>query len=420
MPRTLPALLASTLLVVPALATADTTRSSEADLAVAPATLGWIGAESRPGAGPRTLMQVIPSLPSAASADALAAGTRWIIYMNRTGGVYTPGNNDARTNRSSLVKRSTTVRPWQVSNAAWQEVMSCVRGVFSPFDVEITDVDPGSAVPHIESIVSGRPEDIGLQSGVGGVSPFTEDCSIIPNAIVYTFAEVFGDDLETICEVVAQEAAHSFGLDHEFLASDPMTYLGFRGLKRFQNVDAECGEFAPRKCGLPNGPVCWDRQNSVELLTERIGPAQDPVGPRLIATPSGGAVVAPGFAVEADPDVMGSATRVELWIDNALSATKTSPPYRFVTSDALPNGTHLIQLFAYDGADVQGDQVLVTVEADETNPGPGEPPGGDGSGPNGADSDDTVVGGCDAGGGAPGVLVALGIYALVRRLRRRP
>ena len=35
------------------------------------------------------------------------------------------------------------------------------------------------------------------------------------------------------CEIMSQEVAHSYGLDHELLASDPMTYLSYNGNRAF-------------------------------------------------------------------------------------------------------------------------------------------------------------------------------------------
>lgn len=417
MSRTLPAVVAAvSLLVAPAISRADTETRSE----LAPPTLGWLGRDAAPaslGAGPRTLLQVIPDPPKAAG-PVRKAGEAWIIYMNRDGGTYSPGGNDARSNLSSLVQRPTVIPAWNVSDAGWQEVMSCVRDLFAPFDVEITDIDPGRDVPHIESIVAGDPADLALDAGVGGVSPFTESCAVIPNSIVYTFAEVFGNDFETVCEVVAQEAAHSFGLDHQFLAADPMAYLPFNGLRTFQDRDVACGEFAARPCGLPNRRVCAQTQNSFRLLSERMGKrAVD--GPTVaIDSPANGATVAPGFAVEGLAESTGELVKVELWVDGALSASRTSAPFAFATSEALAEGRHTIELRAYDASTVASDEITVTVA--DVPPGNNPGVGGDDEGPsNGAGGDDQITGGCDAGGGAPGVLVALGIYALARR-RRRP
>jgi uncharacterized protein (TIGR03382 family) len=120
-------------------------------------------------------------------------------------------------------------------------------------------------------VIGGHPSDVGLPDNVAGVSPFTSDCSIIESSIVFAFTDVLPDDPRTVCEVMAQEIAHSFGLDHEMLPSDPMTYLDYAGERTFRDEMASCGEFADRKCGI-NGNMCRQRQNSVALLKQRLGP----------------------------------------------------------------------------------------------------------------------------------------------------
>ena len=82
--------------------------------------------------------------------------------------------------------------------------------------------------------------------------------------------DVLPDDPRTVCEVIAQEIAHSFGLDHEMLPADPMTYLDYNGDRTFQDRMVSCGEYADRTCGI-NGSTCRQRQNSVALLKERLG-----------------------------------------------------------------------------------------------------------------------------------------------------
>ena len=102
------------------------------------------------------------------------------------------------------------------------------------------------------------------------MSPFTTDCSTIERSIVFTFTDVLPDDSRVMCEVMAQEIAHSFGLDHQLLASDPMTYLDYAGDRSFKDEMAVCGEFEGRDCGI-NGSVCRDGQNSVAVLSSRLG-----------------------------------------------------------------------------------------------------------------------------------------------------
>lgn len=177
-------------------------------------------------------------------AESQRAGSK-VIYLNRCAGGCTlePGDEDARIDRSSLVSRSVTISEFAHGEAAWDAVVGCVAGMYEPFGLVVTDVDPGSA-PHFEAIVAGSPSEIGAK-GIGGVAPFA--CGVIENAITYSFANIYGS-VQDICETVAQESAHAFGLEHEYLCEDPMTYLTGCGAKAFRDVDASCGEYDPRAC----------------------------------------------------------------------------------------------------------------------------------------------------------------------------
>lgn len=193
-----------------------------------------------------------------------------VVYLNRDGAVLWPGDeNDAPNQTSTIVTQPTSIAGWEIDDDTWAETLACVREIYAPFDVTITDDDPGDA-PHMEAIFGGHPSDVGLPDNVAGVSPFTSDCGMIEDSIVFTFTEVMPDNARTMCEVMAQEIAHSYGLDHEMLASDPMTYLAYAGERTFQNVEAPCGENTNRPCGI-NGNTCRKKQNSVALLTERLG-----------------------------------------------------------------------------------------------------------------------------------------------------
>ena len=413
---------AGTLLALPAVASAAPETTAPRPESVPP-TLGWIG-EGLAGRPPRTLMQVIPPIDSVP-----AVGTTTIVYMNRSGATLTPGNNDSRTNRSTIVQQTSQIPAFEGSNAEWAQIMSCVREIFSPFDVQVTDVDPGN-VPHVESLMGGRAQQAGMQQGVLGVSPFTADCQVIPNAIVYTFTastrDAYGTTAglpEEICEIAAQEIAHAFGLDHEYLASDPMTYLNFNGLKKFQNVDAQCGEYSPRTCGLPGtGVVCAQRQNSVTLLTQRIG-LGDAIAPTVaITSPQNNATVPLSFSVSATATDNNAVAKVELYVDGTLAATKTAGPFTFAV-DGLTAGAHTLNVKAYDAKNIAESTVQVTARAGAPEPGPGPDPDPtpDPSGDNDGDgTSDTITGGCQAGGGAHGgALLALAVGALALRKRRK-
>lgn len=218
---------------------------------------------------PRGIFVVQPNdaVPSddEAGRTALRATARRIIFANRNGGTYTPGNDDSSRNISSIPRSTSTVGGYTWGDAAWSSFMTCLRGQFSRFNVEVTDVDPGSAT-HVEAVVGGRPEQLGFGSNVGGVAPMYGNCAIVERGVVYIFAGNFSSP-QVQCEIAAQEIAHAYGLDHEYLCEDPMTYLSGCGKKAFQDRLVSCGEYSARAC------QCSSQQNSVQLLTQKLGAA---------------------------------------------------------------------------------------------------------------------------------------------------
>ncbi len=222
-------------------------------------------------------------LPARATPAQQLAQSR-VIYLNRDGEVLWPGDNDAGQHISSVVQAPTEITPWDIDDDTWAATVACMRDLYARFDVEVTDEDPGS-VPHIEAVFGGHPNDVGLPDNVAGVSPFTTDCGIIESSIVFTFTDVLPDDPRLMCEVMAQEIAHSYGLDHEMLASDPMTYLDYDGERTFKDQMVSCGEFGNRMCGI-DGSVCREKQNSVQLLESRLGRRGNPSGAPDATEPS--------------------------------------------------------------------------------------------------------------------------------------
>jgi hypothetical protein len=208
-------------------------------------------------------------LPAAAATGTGRAQSR-IIYLNPDGVILYPGKNDSSRDISSVVAEPTLIEAWDTDELTWALTAQCVAEIYAPFDVVVTDEDPGDT-PHIEAVLGGSPDDVGLPDNVAGVSPFTSDCAIIESSMVFAFTDVLPDDPRTVCEVISQEIAHSFGLDHERLPSDPMTYLDYDGDRTFQDQSVACGEFSDRRCGI-NGTTCRQRQNSVALLRQRLGP----------------------------------------------------------------------------------------------------------------------------------------------------
>ncbi len=339
--------------------------------------------------------------------EVAALASSRIVYLNKNGVTLSPGDNDARIDRSTIVTTQTSIPAWSVSAPNWGEVVGCMRELFAAYDVQIVESDPGN-VPHMEAVFGGSPTQVGLDSRVLGVSPFTLDCAVIENSVVFTFTGAFSFTPREACEVMAQEVAHSYGLDHILLASDPMTYLEYTGNRSFKDQTATCGEelSAPRACGI-NGSVCRPNQNSVALLKERLGIA-DAIAPLLAFTsPPNNSVVPPGFKVKASgSDNKGLAGAV-LKIDGVAVATIAgSGPFVFTTSEELREGTHTVVVELTDGKNYKSETRSVHVMI-------GAPPLDD------SEFNSDVIGGCDAGGSGRSGLLALGLLAMATARRRR-
>lgn len=272
-------------------------------------------AEAAPVKLRRTYVRVDPPPPASPARLRKTGGARGVIYLNRCAASCTlsPGTDDSRADRSSLLKSTVTVPAFDKGDQAWREVVDCVARLYAPYNIRVTDQDPGAAEHH-EAIVAGDPGAAGFPVDFGGIAPFA--CAEIRNAITYSFANVWPSALD-VCETVAQESAHAFGLDHVLLCTDPMTYLPACGPRRFQDVDALCGETEAHACACGGGAT----QNSHKTLLDVFGPgdAAEPasctsdtgcggescIGGRCV-TPSGrpGGL---GESCTADPDCGGSA-----------------------------------------------------------------------------------------------------------------
>ncbi len=273
-----------------------------------------------------------------------AAGFSNVIYLNNckpNGCQLSPGN-DATQNKSSIIGGNVTVQPYAFSDSNWQQVVDCVKQTYSPFGVQIVTTRPTSGNYHM-AIVAGSPGNIGEPNGVGGVSPFS--CGYLPNAVSFSFANIYGGSVDDICWTVAQETAHSWGIDHKFDNRDPMTYLqSGPSRKQFINETGACGEFQARQCDCSNGQM-----NSYAEVMDTFG-GSTPTPPTLtINTPANNATgLTLGFPIEVTVADDTGILKVEVRIDNMLTATKEKAPWNFQAPPALSQGSHMIEVTAYD------------------------------------------------------------------------
>ncbi len=353
------------------------------------------------GEGPAFMRQEIPAQASLAAANGLASSRT--IYLNRNGATLTPGKNNSQANTSTVVSRLSQVPGWAASTADWTATVACMKGMWARFDVTVTDVDPG-ATPHIEAIFARSPADVGITDDIGGISPFTTNCSVIEHSIVFAFTDNLAKRPRTICEVMSQEIAHSYGLDHELLAADPMTYLSYKGNREFQDEVAACGESTPRPCGISE-TACRENQNSVALLRARVGSAnRDNQPPSIgITAPAESATLSAGFAITATASDNVAVEAVAFYVDGALVTTRTTAPYAFDTDATLAAGSHTILVEATDR-----DGNTATDQRDISIAGPASP------------AREFASMGCATSRGAPGGALVLAIIGLGLSRRRQP
>jgi hypothetical protein len=257
-----------------------------------------------------------------------------IIYLNRCTGcpgptcgcVFTKSTQSDATSNQTIIGgvqpgMQMTVTEFAHTPEVWDEFVQCMRDVYSPYDVMVTDVDPGQ-VPHHEAVVAGRGSDMSL-TGVLGVAPLdSQTCEPKNNVISFTFANDHGPGpgltvAQHMCWTAAQESAHAFGLDHALDCTDPLTYLFTSpsgqncGVRYFRNKLIDCGESQPRDC------VCGGtKQNSHAKLTAVHGMGTVPPPPSVDVTmPADGATVSNPFSVIANVSDPRGVNRVEVLIN---------------------------------------------------------------------------------------------------------
>jgi MYXO-CTERM domain-containing protein len=356
---------------------------------------------SAPPPGPLTIdgvpgRRVAADTPIDNYATPYAAQVSPTIFLNRcsNGCVVHFGNNDARTDTSSIPRVGNGLGPdfavTEYQNAAgaigtaadteWNAVVTCMKEVYSPYSVTITDKRPASGVNYHEAIIAGDPSQVGLATDILGVAPLASDCSAIDNVISFSFANRHGmaDRVYNICWTAAQESAHAYGLDHEFTfttgnaanghsaCNDPMTYRNdCGGEKFFRNQIANCGETANRAC------KCGQTQNShLKILSVFGAGAPITAAPTALLTSLNAGDML-GSAVSVMAGAQRGVSRVELLFNGFKWAEQTgvafgsegqpTGTYGILVPTTLPNSIVDVKAIAYDDLNVATESSVVTV-----------------------------------------------------------
>ncbi len=310
---------------------------------------------------------IVPLVPSFESASVTSS----TIYLNQCAGGCTVqrGTDNAQTLRSSIIQNAGTLPAFPYPADAWNQVVACVQGTFAPFNVTITDQKP-SASTYLTVLVGGNaPSAFGFGTGTGGVAPFACQ-AYVSNALVFDFAGIWGQGatcdtqcVVNICATAAQEIAHTWALDHEIDPTDPMTYYGqdVPTPRHYKNAEVQCGSDCVSGRG-PNGETCSgtnsqshacscsgaQTQNSFATVAALFGMAAPSPPMITINDPANGAMVSAGFPIHTTISDSDGIDHVELRIDNNLITTLTTGPYFFNAPSTLGDGTHHVEVTAYD------------------------------------------------------------------------
>ena len=322
--------------------------------AVAAIAVGAATAVAAPVERPRIERVLVKTEPA-------AAPNSNVIFLNRcASGCLVRVGSASSINDTWPINQNGTLSPFMYGDATWNAVVQCVKEVFAPFNVVITDQDPGTA-NHFEIMIAGSPGDLGFGNTTGGISPFDCGTPVINNSLVFTFSGVWGGDVDEICATAAQEIAHSFTLDHVIDPSDPMTYFGFDGRRHFVNDNIQCGSDCVNGRG-PFGQTCFgtnlqshsctctgsQTQNSVQTMLALFGQGA-PTPPSVsIVSPLNGAAVKGGFAITAKVTDDVGVMMAEARVDGMLVGTLPKGPFAWNAPVALAPGSHTVEVTGYD------------------------------------------------------------------------
>ncbi len=199
------------------------------------------------------------------------AGPPRTVYLNRSQINVTGGIDNAHQLRTQLIPQGTQRKlpGYTGSKRSWNRIVACVRSKFAAYNIQIVDERPRDP-DYIMVHVGGRPRDLFARDrkNMGGVAPYNG--RVIHHAMAFVFSRTLRNRRPEICESIAHEIGHTYGLDHSYRCGDLMTYIQGCRNRRFVDAHVRCGESNRRDC--ESGVAT---QNSHEHLLAVLG-GRDP------------------------------------------------------------------------------------------------------------------------------------------------
>lgn len=198
-------------------------------------------------------------VPPDASAST-CSGRVSTVYLGRTGGRYQPGADDSGANTSPLVKQTATIGAWD--DPGWPAARDCITQRLAPFEIAVTETDPGTA-EHIEIVLSpGDASEIGLSNQADAVD--VSECRPLKNGVHFVWPNDVSNAPDQICDLVVEAVGFAAGLERTSACGDAMSFSAQEScVGGFTDADLPC---------LGNGCRCGGTtQNSFQAMAEAFG-----------------------------------------------------------------------------------------------------------------------------------------------------
>jgi MYXO-CTERM domain-containing protein len=340
--------------------------------------------------------------PIATDTRPLQLGSK-ILFVNFDGGeLNSCGNNDPINNCTTIF--GGTVLPYTGDAGNRAAVIQVARKRVEDFGITVTDVRPGSGDYDMEMVGNWQ----GSSPDFAGIAPAGDCWDNYGGETSFTLE--ISTSADAIAEVMMQELAHTWGLDHVDEQQD-LLYPTTQGTNK--TYRDECHQVVADTDLNPTSGDCshhqdacgsYSQQNSHAELLLIFGPSvADTAAPAIqILAPADGATVDGGdfdLQIGLQDDQLPAVINTTITIESDALVTPIPPSDGAFASPAeltfpikdLPNGIYTIRIDGEDESDnPASDEITITIEGSDVPP----------------PSDDGAADSGEAGSGEAGTAVA--------------